>query len=324
MFEMNCIDSNGEPITYFTQWDTNQTMIFEDTEFDVAPVFHFCNEKSERSLGVLSTLEGTTVTVDVPNSLLMEPYMIIVYIHLYKGKNSVDETRGKTVEIMQVPVRPKPRPTDLEFAHDKNVVYIEEIVEEVRELQLKVSESEQNVTQMKADVKSMYDSVNTSESNIKTIQSDVTTKYDSVNQSEQNVSTMKSQVEIMKSDVAGLKNDVLDVKNSIDTIYTNIQELEQNVTDMNANVNEKNAQVEQLHAQTSNIKGDIENIKSNIDTIYANIQSSEINIEQMESNIANIYDDLVERYTTSRKFYSGTEVPSVGTEGDVFLLWSNS
>ena len=61
MYEVTCLDSNGDIVTSLTQWDTNQSLIIEDSDFDIAPIFHFCNKNSERALGVKSVLKDGSI-----------------------------------------------------------------------------------------------------------------------------------------------------------------------------------------------------------------------------------------------------------------------
>ena len=149
MFEVNCIDAYGETISALTQWDTNQSIIIEDCGFESAPIFHFCNKLSERALGVQSVLNKTNgkLTVDIPNSLLREPYPITVYIYLYKNKenpegNHGQDIRGKTVEIINIPIRPRLQPTDYEYSDNINVVYIEDLIAEVHQFHDEVNAAE--------------------------------------------------------------------------------------------------------------------------------------------------------------------------------------
>lgn len=142
MYEVTCLDSNGDIVTSLTQWDTNQSLIIEDSDFDIAPIFHFCNKNSERALGVKSVLKDGVITVDVPNTLLREPYTITAYVYLYKGTNNEKEKSGKTVDVIRIPVRPKPQPTDFEYVDNLNVVYIEDLIAEVHQFHEEVKNAE--------------------------------------------------------------------------------------------------------------------------------------------------------------------------------------
>lgn len=142
MYEVTCLDSNGDIVTSLTQWDTNQSLIIEDSDFDIAPIFHFCNKNSERALGVKSVLKDGVITVDVPNTLLREPYTITAYVYLYKGTNNEKEQSGKTVDVIRIPVRPKPQPTDFEYVDNINVVYIEDLIAEVHQFHEEVKNAE--------------------------------------------------------------------------------------------------------------------------------------------------------------------------------------
>lgn len=41
MINVTCVDSNGEVIENFTQWDLDQTIYIETDDITTAPDFHF-------------------------------------------------------------------------------------------------------------------------------------------------------------------------------------------------------------------------------------------------------------------------------------------
>lgn len=136
MFEVTCLDSYGEVVTTLTQWDINQTLYIEDYKYDFAPIFHFCNKKSKRSLGVQSIITNGKLTVDIPNELLREPYPIIAYIYATQNDS------GKTLQIIHLPVRPRVQPSEYEYVDNIRVVYLEDLIAEVEECLKKASTAE--------------------------------------------------------------------------------------------------------------------------------------------------------------------------------------
>ena len=112
MFEIFCIDSYGKAVTSLTQWDINQTLFIENWEYD-APTFHFCNKNSTGSLPVTGSVNNGTVTVKIPNILLTEALPITAYVYLYEGSDA-----GKTVYVIRIPVRAKPKPEAYEYEDD--------------------------------------------------------------------------------------------------------------------------------------------------------------------------------------------------------------
>lgn len=106
-------DSNGALIERLYQWDLNQTITVKHLDFEKAPVFHFCNRKSKESLAVQSHATGNGYTANVPNILLQQALKITAFIY-YEG-NGI----GRTVFRTEIPVEPKPKPTD--YLYDDNI-----------------------------------------------------------------------------------------------------------------------------------------------------------------------------------------------------------
>lgn len=128
MFHITCLDENGEVLSGFTQWDINRTIHVNNYKYDFAPMFHFCNKFSKKSLGVKSVLSNGKLSVDVPNELLREPCPIIAYVFLSENGT------GKTLQTIHLPVRPKVQPSDYEYVDNIRVVYLEDLIAEVQEL----------------------------------------------------------------------------------------------------------------------------------------------------------------------------------------------
>ena len=131
MLSAMCLDSQGRSIYHLTQWDTNQKLIIED-EYSIggkAPTVHFCNKNSDVALGVKSTISDGKIVADIPNKLLEEPYNIIAYIFVVEDGKS-----GKTVETINIPVRPKKKPTDYEYTDNVDIVYLSDLIAQVEQL----------------------------------------------------------------------------------------------------------------------------------------------------------------------------------------------
>ena len=73
MYEVPCLDINGDTINKFYQWDIDQKIVINLEGCDVnylknAPEVHFCNSSRKEALVVRSTVSNhDTITVDVPN-----------------------------------------------------------------------------------------------------------------------------------------------------------------------------------------------------------------------------------------------------------------
>ena len=140
MFDITCLDSYGEVVTNFTQWDTDQSLTIKNTGLSSAPLFHFCNKNSKEALVVKSTLEGQTITVKVPNILLQEGIPMFVYLYAYSSLTS-----GKTLATAKIPVRPRPRPSDYEYVGNIDVVSLALIEERINEAIESMEEAKQGV-----------------------------------------------------------------------------------------------------------------------------------------------------------------------------------
>ena len=129
MFNVTCLDEYGDVVTSLYQWDYNQTLYIEDHGFTTPPQFHFCNQNSDKALLVPSKIDDNNVmTVSIPNILLTEPYNIMAYVYLS------DDDSGKTVEIINLPVRPRLIPSNFEYIENTYVVDVEALAKEMREL----------------------------------------------------------------------------------------------------------------------------------------------------------------------------------------------
>ena len=131
MNSISLIDENGVGINHLTQWDYNVTLTIEDLGLTEAPTIHFCNEKSERSLPVTSTLaEDGTISVHIPNDLLYEALTIYAYIFVVDD----DNTSGRTIGVVRIPVHKKARPLDYEYQDSEYVIFLQELKTEFETL----------------------------------------------------------------------------------------------------------------------------------------------------------------------------------------------
>ena len=134
MFEVTCLDSYGNPVTYLTQWDKGQSLIIENTGLLEAPFFHFCNKKSTEALVVPSSISTDgTITVNIPNCLLKEPYSIIAYIYVYENDQS-----AKTLFTIQLPLRKRAKPSDYTYIENIEKVTLDGVNDEIKALQEKL------------------------------------------------------------------------------------------------------------------------------------------------------------------------------------------
>ena len=134
MFGVECFDTHDEPISYYTQWDINQTLKIvlygmDDGYMKNAPYVHFANIKSSEALVVRSTLRGDdTVLVDIPNQLLQEPYPLLIYVYL---NDSSDAGSQRTIVKIEIPVHKRAKPSDYEYVENIDRITAEVIKQEI-------------------------------------------------------------------------------------------------------------------------------------------------------------------------------------------------
>lgn len=130
MYEINCYDSYGNTINYLTQWDYNRQLSMYLDEYNLlyAPEVHFCNQNSEEALVVQSSVEGSKVTVDIPNILLQEHLPLFLYVYLSDAQNASSQ---KTIISTTIPIRQRPRPADYIYEDNVDIVTWAEIEERI-------------------------------------------------------------------------------------------------------------------------------------------------------------------------------------------------
>ena len=125
------LDENGNIVHSLTQWDTNQKLIVTtDGAVTIAPKIHFCNTKSEKALVVQSIISDNKIIADIPNILLEEPYRIAAYIYT---KTDISNNSWKTIEVINIPVRKRPKPNDYVYVENVKVVQLSELIKEVQD-----------------------------------------------------------------------------------------------------------------------------------------------------------------------------------------------
>ena len=117
---VKCFDKYGKEIDHLTQWDINVCLKIYDFEYEIAPVCHFAARYGKTSKTVTSTLENGTVSVNVPNSMLMDSKDITMFVFLY----DLEEDTGRTIYEVSIPVRPKPKPDDFEYSDNIEMIQI--------------------------------------------------------------------------------------------------------------------------------------------------------------------------------------------------------
>lgn len=129
MFNLTFMDRYGNTVTNLTQWDTNQDLYIEANTFNKIPQFHFCNKNSEKALVVRAIVEDELLKISIPNILLVEPYSITIYAYVSELEDDVKI--GKTVEYVQLPVRPRPEPDSFTYENNVDIIDLQTIADEI-------------------------------------------------------------------------------------------------------------------------------------------------------------------------------------------------
>lgn len=109
---------NGDPIKYYYQWDSEQSVMFKGVNAGLETDVHFCNIDSEKSFVVSPTVSGDSLTAKVPNKLLQCAKPVIIY--LYK----IDDTTGNnTIYSARITVVPRPKPADYVYTETEILKY---------------------------------------------------------------------------------------------------------------------------------------------------------------------------------------------------------
>lgn len=125
MYEVPCLDINGNTINKFYQWDVDQKITIEltgcgENYLRIAPEVHYTNATRIESLVVRSEVaNGDTITAQVPNILLQEPYPLQIYVYL---TDSDDVSSQKTILYSEIPVRKRAKPSD--YLYVENITRI--------------------------------------------------------------------------------------------------------------------------------------------------------------------------------------------------------
>lgn len=104
-------------VTNLFQWDVNQVLKITGLEFwNGAVEVHFCNKKSTSAIVVLSTNPANnTAFVNIPNSLLKEPYDIVAYVY------QTDGTTKSTTNTITIPIVKRRQPNDYRDTSGGNI-----------------------------------------------------------------------------------------------------------------------------------------------------------------------------------------------------------
>lgn len=151
MYEVPCLNLNGDTINRFYQWDIDQKIVIDLNGCDERylqnpPEVHFSNSSRKEALVVRSTVKysgddvvvqddsvatmhaGDIIIADVPNILLQEPYPLLVYVYL---TDADDSSSQKTILYSEIPVRKRAKPSDYLYVENITRITAEMIKKEI-------------------------------------------------------------------------------------------------------------------------------------------------------------------------------------------------
>lgn len=134
MYEVPCLNLNGDTINRFYQWDIDQKIVIDLNGCDERylqnpPEVHFSNLSRKEALVVRSTVKaGDIIIADVPNILLQEPYPLLVYVYL---TDADDSSSQKTILYSEIPVRKRAKPSDYLYVENITRITAEMIKKEI-------------------------------------------------------------------------------------------------------------------------------------------------------------------------------------------------
>lgn len=141
------------------QWDLDRELVINGLNLTVAPEVHFSNANMDKAIVRQSTLKDHIVSVAIPNSLLQEPLPIKAHIGVYEGDTF------KVIELVEIPVIPKTRPSDYQIQNSDEEIYSFEALKNAIANMVKVSDFNSNNTAISARIDNIIAHNNDTEAN---------------------------------------------------------------------------------------------------------------------------------------------------------------
>lgn len=213
MYEVPCLDLNGDTINRFYQWDIDQKIVInlegcDERYLQNPPEVHFSNSSRKEALVVRSTVKaGDIIIADIPNILLQEPYPLLVYVYL---TDADDSSSQKTILYSEIPVRKRAKPSDY--------LYVENITRITAEMIKKEIEASTETARTNAineinnvKTKSIATVTNTRDTAVNTITQTKTNAVSAVDEAKKGLITTGN----------GLVNTATEIKNNTHKTYDN-------------------------------------------------------------------------------------------------------
>lgn len=228
MYEVPCLNLNGDTINRFYQWDIDQKIVIDLNGCDERylqnpPEVHFSNSSRKEALVVRSTVKysgddvavqggsvatmhaGDIIIADIPNILLQEPYPLLVYVYL---TDADDSSSQKTILYSEIPVRKRAKPSDY--------LYVENITRITAEMIKKEIESSTETARTNA----INEINNVKTKSIATVTDTRDTAVNTITQTKTNaVSTVDEAKEGFITTGNGLVNTATEIKNNTQKTY---------------------------------------------------------------------------------------------------------
>lgn len=211
MYEVPCLDLNGDTINRFYQWDIDQKIVInlegcDERYLQNPPEVHFSNSSRKEALVVRSTVKaGDIIIADIPNILLQEPYPLLVYVYL---TDADDSSSQKTILYSEIPVRKRAKPSDY--------LYVENITRITAEMIKKEIESSTETARTNA----INEINNVKTESIATVTDTRDTAVNTITQTKTNaVSTVDEAKEDFITTGNGLVNTATKIKNNTQKTY---------------------------------------------------------------------------------------------------------
>lgn len=230
MYEVPCLNLNGDTINRFYQWDIDQKIVIDLNGCDERylqnpPEVHFSNSSRKEALVVRSTVKysgddvavqddsvatmhaGDIIIADIPNILLQEPYPLLVYVYL---TDADDSSSQKTILYSEIPVRKRAKPSDY--------LYVENVTRITAEMIKKEIESSTETARTNA----INEINNVKTKSIATVTDTRDTAVNTITQTKTNaVSTVDEAKEGFIATGNGLVNTATEIKNNTQKTYDN-------------------------------------------------------------------------------------------------------
>ncbi|MEY8366103.1 hypothetical protein AALA22_10745 [Anaerovoracaceae bacterium 41-7] len=100
------------------QWDSNQILTIYGLSLPSIPEIHFANVAMECAIVRQAEMnDAGIISVQVPNSMLQQPYLISVYVCKYDGDTF------ESLYQMDIPIKKRKKPADYSFVDDSDEIY---------------------------------------------------------------------------------------------------------------------------------------------------------------------------------------------------------